>query len=180
MICNHCGNYMEDNSNFCPSCGARPEPSPQQNPEYAPMSQPYSDPATNQPVYNQPSYDPYNINPGYNPAQPGMMPNGEIPGKGQGTASLILGIVGILGSSLCNCLCGCIGGAPGLICAIIGLIMGIQAKNKATAAGTTNSQANVGFILSIVAIALFVVVSIINAILGGTGFYQDLSSNFYY
>lgn len=70
------------------------------------------------------------------------------PEDGKATASLVLGIVGLL---CC---------AP---CAIVGLIMALQAKN----AGNTSGKVTAGMILSIIALVLWVVAIIINAVSGG-------------
>jgi len=70
------------------------------------------------------------------------------PEDGKATASLVLGIVGLL---CC---------AP---CAIVGLIMALQAKN----AGNTSGKVTAGMILSIIALVLWVIMIIVNLATGG-------------
>lgn len=70
------------------------------------------------------------------------------PEDGKATASLVLGILGIL----------CCG--P---CAIVGLIMALQAKN----AGNTSGKVTAGMVLSIIGLVLWALGIIINIATGG-------------
>jgi len=70
MFCPKCGTQLHDDSNFCNKCGFN---FAQPNQQYQPYAQPYY-----VPVYTKP----------------------RIPGKGLGIASLILGIFGIIYSSM--------------------------------------------------------------------------------
>ena len=62
--------------------------------------------------------------------------NQPIPGSGKATAALVLGITSIV-----------FGALP---LGIIGIIMGLQSKKEASAAGLQNGTANAGFVLSII------------------------------
>lgn len=83
------------------------------------------------------------------------------PGKGLGVASLVLGICGLVFGILCPCLAACLGAILPLALSITGLILGILGKNKSAAAGFSNGPAKVGFILSIVALAITLIFGLI-------------------
>ena len=107
------------------------------------------------------------------PAAP-VAPNATVdPGKNGGLISMILGIVGLALGSICSCLLACLGGILPLACAITGLVLGIQAKKKSAEAGFKNTQAQIGMILSIVAIVVIFLFIIVNAILGGILFASE-------
>ena len=142
MICNHCNQSNPDGAAFCENCGA---------------------PLTAAPVYN---VDPQPVVPTPTYTAPAADANVD-PGKQQGTIALILGIVGLALGTICSCVFSCLGGFIPLVCAIIGVIMGKSAMNKAQAAGFENKNAKIGMILSIVAIVVIVIFIIGNAILGG-------------
>ena len=145
MYCASCGTENTENNTFCSNCGASLTPAVEAEPVAAPV-------APETPVYT---------------AQVEQQPAKK---DGMGIASLVLGILGLLGNTVCNCLCGCIGGAPSFIMSIIGLVLGIMSNNKAKAAGTKNQLAFVGMILSVVALVLFFIVLIFNAIFGAAIF----------
>ena len=147
MICPNCGAEAGTGA-FCTSCGAKMPENAQ--PVYQAPETNYNNPAVNPaPAYN--AYDAA-------PAQPKK--------NGTSTAALVLGIVGVAGNTILGCLCGCLGSFPTIICSIIGLVLGIKAKNEAAARGETDSKAKTGVILCIVALVLAVVITIINAVLG--------------
>lgn len=154
MICPNCGAEAGTGA-FCTSCGAKMPENTQ--PVYQAPQNTYGNPNMN-PV---PAYNPYNAA----PVQPKK--------SGASTAALVLGIVGVAGNTILGCLCGCLGSMPTIICAIIGLVLGIKAKNEAAARGETDSKAKTGVILCIVALVLAVVIAIVNAVLGAV-VYSDL------
>jgi len=96
------------------------------------------------------------------------MHGGDYPGKGQSTASLVLGIIAIVFTSI------------GLIPAIIGLIMGINGKKKAIEARAPTGIAQAGIVLSIIALILnvLVVISCIACLASLDSWYLD--DIFYY
>ena len=96
-----------------------------------------------------------------------------------GIIAMILGIVGLLGSTFCSCLCGCLGGSPALIMCIAGVVLGIIGLNKSKKQGEKNTMALVGIILSGVGILLFIIFALVGgaistAILGDTEIFEDL------
>ena len=96
-----------------------------------------------------------------------------------GIIAMILGILGLLGSTFCSCLCGCLGGSPALIMCIAGVVLGIIGLNKSKKQGETNTMALVGIILSGVGILLFIIFALVGgaistAILGDTEIFEDL------
>lgn len=96
-----------------------------------------------------------------------------------GIIAMILGILGLLGSTFCSCLCGCLGGIPALIMCIAGVVLGIIGLNKSKKQGEKNTMALVGIILSGVGILLFIIFALVGgaistAILGDTEIFEDL------
>lgn len=77
--------------------------------------------------------------------------------------ALILGIVGLVFSTICSCLCGCLGSIPAIIMCITGLILGIVALTKSKKNGEKNGMALTAIILSGVGILM----TIIFALIGG-------------
>lgn len=149
-ICNSCGAQMNDTDRFCMSCGAdqrvaeaapvTPAAEPDPVVEPTPVVEPVQ---TYTPVEPTPAYT-YDTNSYTAPA--------ENPGNGLSIASLILGIAGIV--------C-CI--PP---CSIVGLILGIVAKNK----GSKSGMATAGIVLGAIGCALTVIFIILYAI-GEASFY---------
>ena len=91
-----------------------------------------------------------------------------------GIIAMILGIVGLLGSTICSCLCGCLGGSPALLMCIAGVVLGIIGMNKSKKLGEKNTMALVGIILSGVGILLFIIFALVGgaisaAIMGDGG-----------
>ena len=96
-----------------------------------------------------------------------------------GIIAMILGILGLLGSTFCSCLCGCLGGSPALIMCIAGVVLGIIGLNKSKKQGEKNTMALVGIILSGVGILLFIISALVGgaistAFLGDTEIFEDL------
>lgn len=96
-----------------------------------------------------------------------------------GIIAMILGILGLLGSTFCSCLCGCLGGSPALIMCIAGVVLGIIGLNKSKKQGEKNTMALVGIILSGVGILLFIIFALVGgaistAILDDTEIFEDL------
>lgn len=181
MFCRNCGNEITEGK-FCAACGTPvEEPTPEtpaqpvaEEPVAAPEPEVVAaEPVAAEPVVAEPvAAEPVAAQPEFIPAAPTATVD---PGKSGGTISLILGIVGLALGSICSCLLACLGGIIPLGCAITGLILGIQAKKKSEAAGFKNGQAQVGMILSIVAIVVIVLFIIVNAILGGIIFASEFN-----
>ena len=86
---------------------------------------------------------------GFQPQPGGFTPQhppGTYPGKGISVASLVLGI--------CSFFFG------GFVTAIIGLILGVNGKKKAAAVGAPTGIAQAGIITSIIALVVYVLVTI--------------------
>lgn len=127
MICPNCGNQVPDSMPFCDRCGARmPAPAPQ---SYAPPQpvQPYPQPPVYAPV----------------PA--------KVPGKGQGIASMVLGIIALA------LFCVWYISIP---CAVVGLILGGVGMHESKAVGAKNGMAVAGLVCSAIAVAICVIVLI--------------------
>lgn len=151
--CKYCGQEVKENQAYCTNCGA----------EQIRQAEPQAEPVFQQPVYTQPDYGQSQYN--YQSAQPQQ----PVQNNSKGTAALVLGIISLLGNTVCNCLCGCIGGLPTLITSIVGLILGNNAVNEARAQGREDKNASMGKTLCIIALILFFVILVINAVLGAVG-----------
>ncbi len=165
MICNNCGNNIEDKSQFCPYCGETVTAEPQQ-PTYAAPQQPtYTAPqqpaytAPQQPTYaapQQPTYTAPQQSYGM-PQQPYGMPQPTtagpaVPGKGLGIGSMVLGIVSL--ALFCIWYLA-------IPCAIVGAALGGVAYSKAKQAGMKNGMAAAGIACSCVALGIAVIMLII-------------------
>ena len=102
------------------------------------------------------------------------------PGAKKGKIAMILGIVALAMGTICSCTCACLGGILPMAAAIVGIVMGALAMKESKAAGFENKQAKIGLILSIVAIAIIVVFTILNSILGGVSSMLMSSMDSYY
>ena len=175
MFCPKCGKQMPENG-VCPDCNSNPNPTPDPvvepvvnptpNPYANPNPNPYTNPNPNS--YANGAANPYfNANNGVYGTVTPVVPQMD-PGKQQGTASMILGIVALVLGTLCSCLFACLGGAVPFICAIVGIVLSVQATNKSRDAGFgKNGRAQAGMIMSIVAMVVIVIFVIVNAVLGG-------------
>ena len=133
---------------------------PPQNPYAPPIQNPFAQPAQNpfaQPAQNpsQPPY--YNANSPY--GQPPVIVQ-ELPGKGLGTAGLILGICSIVFS------CAFLGTGLG----IPGIIVSILSMSAAKKVGRKNSPALAGLILSIIGVVLFIILIIGTIVAAAMGY----------
>ena len=163
MFCPFCGSQCTEEAKFCPSCGRTLS---QESPVFSDAA---SVPSQTTDAPNVPSENTFNPNPagGYDPnayySTP-FTPSAE-PQK-SGTAVLVLGIVATVINSGLGCLCGCLGSLPGLVCAIIGIVLGFKAK-KEYAPGETNKKNDAGVILCFVSLGIMLLMTILNAVLGG-------------
>ncbi|MBQ7780250.1 MAG: zinc-ribbon domain-containing protein [Clostridia bacterium] len=148
MFCKNCGQESTDNSRFCHFCGT--ELAPESTPAEEPTAQKAETPI-------QPEVNPVNYSAPITPADPGA---------GLGTAAFILGIVGLSVGAICSCLFATLGGILPLACAIVAVVLGINAKKKSAAVGLENKKAKIGLILGVIAIAVIVVFIALNGILG--------------
>lgn len=153
MTCKSCGYENAEGSVFCANCGASME---------APAVEPVVETTYEQPV---------------EVVAPAKKSNGMT------IAALILGIVGLVGNTICSCLCGCLGGAPSLLMSIAGLVLGIVAMNKSKKEGEKNNMALTAIILSGVGILLYIIFALVggaisSAIMGSAGmdadFFEDM------
>lgn len=154
MFCRNCGQESTDNNRFCPFCGAELAPeSPLPKEPTAQKAETPIQPGANPVNYSAPIYNAA-------PAAPAD------PGAGLGTTAFILGIVGLSVGAVCSCLFAILGGILPLACAIVAVVLGINAKKKSAAVGIENKKAKIGLILGVIAIAVIVVFIALNAILG--------------
>ncbi len=139
MYCTNCGNYNSEDAKNCTSCGSPMNAGPSAQQESSASGyQPYNP----QPSYNQS----YNPSPIYSPT--------EIPGKGAGIASLILGILSLVFFCLYY---------VSIPAGIAGIITGCIATSKAKSVGAKNGMgvagiicSTIGLIISIAIVALAV------------------------
>lgn len=142
MKCRVCGTEIAPGDSFCVECGTKVS-------EQAPV-------ADEKPTEQVPMAE-----------VPVVQPLTEDPGKKQGTVSLVFGIISlVLGASL-SFACGCLGSMVPIGLAIAGLILGSKGKKASAAAGFENKGAKVGFVLSIVALAVIAVGIFTAAVVSG-------------
>ena len=120
-ICSNCGSQMPDEVFSCTVCGS---PLAASQVSQQPYQQPYQQPVYQQP-YQQPVYQ-----------QPYPQIGIPVPGNGKATASLILGILGIL--------------FPTLILSVIGIVLGVQARNIMPEGTPGRGKATAGLICSVI------------------------------
>lgn len=100
-------------------------------------------------------------------AQPVISDDTKVPGKGMGTAALLLSLAGIFLSVFC-CVPGCyeyLCIPVAVICAIIGFVLAVIAKGKAKEAGKKNGAAQAGLVFSVLTLIIAVLYGIFGAIL---------------
>ena len=136
-FCVKCGNQLEENTNFCSSCGASQETQGTQ-----------ATPPPQQPNYNQQNQ--YNQ---YNQQNQSQSP----PGKNMAIISLVLGIIAITGSGM----------GYGIPLAIVGLILGIMGKKQLDAAGEPSGIALGGIIMCGIVTGLSIILTITCFACGG-------------
>ena len=154
MFCSQCGTKNNDGAAFCAGCGAPLETelsAKQEAPdqELKPQSEniEIEAPANN---FQAPQND-FSANQSYTPT-----PAPSLPGKGQGIAGMVLGIVSLV--MMCTFYIA-------LPCAIVGLILSISSKSKAKKAGMKNGFAVEGIVTSAIGLGLGVLY-IIFAVIG--------------
>ena len=143
-ICNNCGSQMPDEANACTVCGA-PLVDNQVPQQQAYQQQPYQQQAYQQQPYQQQAYQqqPYQQQPYQQQAyqqqpyqQQMYVDNGA---NGKATASLVLGILSLI---LCC-----------LPLGIIGIVMGVQARNAMPEGAPGRGKATAGLVCSIIGCA---------------------------
>ena len=169
--CPICGNAAQENDTICKACGNAF--APQQSQYQQPM---YQQPPYQQPPYQQPPYpqqQPYNQAPQYYPYQ--AYQKVKIPGRGFGITSMIMGILSLVYSTPLMSLLSipefenfrfddivansafCVLAFYVSIFVILGLIFGFNALSR----GYKNNVSKSGLIMSGIAIAIVIMVSII-------------------
>lgn len=152
--CKNCGTTINDNTTFCPQCGARNDQGSQPN---------YSQPNYSQPNYGQPSY-----------GQPAGYSKPKVPGRGFAIAGLVLGIIGLIAAFID--MVGYLGDsslaraaaryfedvflsemALDIVLCSLGVCFGSIAKKK----GCVNGVANAGFITGLIGLACAVICIIV-------------------
>ena len=157
-ICNNCGSQMPDEAVSCTVCGA---PLTASQPQQPYQQQPYQQQPYQQPYQQQAYQQPYQAQPYQQ--QPMYVDNGA---SGKATASLVLGILSLI-------ICGL-----GLPLGIIGLVLGVQARNAMPEGTPDRGKATAGMVMSIIACvwgAIAIVCTICSAVTGETSYYTILS-----
>ena len=151
MYCNNCGNANAE-GRFCDICGAE-------------LVSEYGDTEL---LTEEPA-----VQSGYAPTSAPV--NVSDPGKTLGKIGMILGIIGAVLSVVC-----CVFNVYG-ICfpfAVAGLILSIIGSKKSKAVGITNKNAKIGLILSIIALVMYVLMTIAFVVIYVLGIAS--SSAYYY
>lgn len=157
-ICNNCGSQMPDEAVSCTVCGA---PLTASQPQQPYQQQPYQQQPYQQPYQQQAYQQPYQAQPYQQ--QPMYVDNGA---SGKATASLVLGILSLI-------ICGL-----GLPLGIIGLVLGVQARNAMPEGTPDRGKATAGMVMSIIACvwgAIAIVCTICSAVTGEASYYTILS-----
>ena len=144
---------MPDEAVSCTVCGA---PLTASQPQQPYQQQPYQQQPYQQPYQQQAYQQPYQ-------AQPMYVDNGA---SGKATASLVLGILSLI-------ICGL-----GLPLGIIGLVLGVQARNAMPEGTPDRGKATAGMVMSIIACvwgAIAIVCTICSAVTGEASYYTILS-----
>ena len=139
-------------------CGA---PLTASQPQQPYQQQPYQQQPYQQPYQQQAYQQPYQAQPYQQ--QPMYVDNGA---SGKATASLVLGILSLI-------ICGL-----GLPLGIIGLVLGVQARNAMPEGTPGRGKATAGMVMSIIACvwgAIAIVCTICSAVTGETSYYTILS-----
>ena len=148
-ICTQCGQNLPDETAFCSNCGGSNfEPvADQQQASQQPNQQSYYQPPVQQPGNQQSGYQqPYQ--------QAGASYQENNPAKGKATASLVLGIIGLVA-----CWFGW-GALLAIALAVVGMILGINARKEIPKGQPGHSLATAGMICSIIALGLSTIVFI--------------------
>ncbi len=142
MTCKSCGYENVEGSVFCANCGAAMEAP-------APAVETVVEPQYSAPQYSAP--------------QPAPAPAKKA--DGLSITAMILGIVGLVGGSICNCLCGCLAGVPSLLMCIAAVVLGIIGMKKASDKGTKSTMALVGVILGGIGLLLCIIGMVLSSVL---------------
>ncbi len=142
------GNQGE--SNVQQNFGGIPEQPVQQQPN-PPIQQPFNNP-------NMGNMGGYNPNPNMNPNM-NQNPNQPQPGQGLAIASLVIGILSIVGGCCCNLFAAFL--PLNLLPAIVGLILGIMANKKAKSGLATGGIVTsiIGLVFGVVCLLLWILVA---------------------
>lgn len=149
---------MPDEAVSCTVCGA---PLTASQPQQPYQQQPYQQQPYQQPYQQQAYQQPYQAQPYQQ--QPMYVDNGA---SGKATASLVLGILSLI-------ICGL-----GLPLGIIGLVLGVQARNAMPEGTPDRGKATAGMVMSIIACvwgAIAIVCTICSAVTGEASYYTILS-----
>jgi len=134
-FCQGCGTPIQQTDAVCPNCGM----------------------ANANQIQGTPSDKPIIVNV-QQPVGAAAVP--APPGNGMSIASLVLGIVALVGSLT---ICGSIFAIP---VALVGLILGIIGKNKLKTAGAPFGKATAGIVMSIIALIIAAIVIVFVFVLG--------------
>ncbi len=179
-FCGMCGAQMPDEAVSCTNCGAPLQASQvpqqpyaqqdfQQQPDYQQMN--YQQMGYQQPYGQQPyGQQPYGQQP-Y-----GQQPSADPSAKGKAIASLVCGILGLVFGTIGSCVVSCIAGMCnagtlgmatagtsvatlvvdliGLAICIVGIVLGVQARNAIATGVQGRGLATAGFVCSIIATVL--------------------------
>lgn len=161
MQCAKCGSHMSDNARFCPKCGAPVQdaapigqpPSPFGEPQYQGQFSQYPEQQWQQPepqLQPQPPLQPQQWDQAYQTQYGQQVPvggEGYTPnnGKSKATASLVMGIIGLVLDFLVFWI---VAPAIGCILGVVGVIMASGAKKE----GYVGGIATGGLVCSIISI----------------------------
>lgn len=154
MICNNCGNMVEDNAAVCPFCGAQFTADASMPQQPMQQAQPIPQPQYQQPQYDQPQYaQPQYAQPQYAQPQYGQAPVGGYTENELSKSALTWGILSV---------------AFFLLIPLLGIIfgsIGLRRANSCVAAGyPLHGRSMTGKVLSIVGMAGGIAVAVISFI----------------
>lgn len=169
MKCNFCGAECPDDSTYCDQCGSvLDKGASNTNNQNFVKEESVSTESTESTVPTE-------------PVVPRVVMT-EDPGKNNGMIGMILGIAALVIGPILSCICFCLGSIFPIGLAVGGIVVSKMAEKTSKEAGFENKNAKYGFILSIAAIAVSIIVPILYFVfsfilgLGSLGIMESLYS----
>lgn len=159
-ICNKCGNTVEDNAAFCPSCGAPQEPVnnvPQQNNDV------FNQPQQN---YNNQQNQGFNFDDAKNSFNNAINNFSPKNADSKNLISICLGIAGLVFGIFGSLMFGLFFTVPALAMSIVSVVMAISVQKS-----TNNTKGTAALVIGIIAIVFGVIFFIGCAACSGYGGY---------